>query len=165
MAFRPPALCGGLSYLPRSPPPLVRGPVHDQFGMFPSKRLGDVAVPANGPVRPQHFLQLFGGDVLPLNGLTVGIDQGRGMIVPVNFPKRFVTIRAVLSLIPTVYDRPNQAGLWCFLDLRQTLLPASFPLRPTRTLTQPELAVPDSCFYGCLPSGNAYGRRLVRLRT
>jgi hypothetical protein len=51
---------------------LVGWPVHDQFRMFPPKRLGDVAVPADGPMRPQRFLQLLGGDLVPLNGLALG---------------------------------------------------------------------------------------------
>jgi hypothetical protein len=144
---------------------LVRGPVHYQFGMFPPKRLGNVAAPADGPMRLQRFLQLFGRNLVPLNGLALVIDQGRGMIVPVDFSETFVAIHALLSLIPPVNDRPNQAGLRRFLDLCQTLLPAGFPFRPTRAFTQPEALVPNSCFQSLLPCGNSYGCRPVRLRT
>src|SRR6266705_1873273 len=47
------------------------GPIHDQFGMFPPKRFGHVAAPADGPVFPQRFLQLFGRDLVPLNSLAL----------------------------------------------------------------------------------------------
>ena len=110
----------------------VRQPVYNQFGVFPPKRFGDVAVPADGPVCPQRFLQFVGGDLVPLNGPALVIDQGGGMIVPVDFSERFVAVRAVLSLVPPIDNRPNQAGLRRFLDLRQTFLTAGFPFRPTR---------------------------------
>lgn len=89
-----PALRRGNSFARHFTLALVRGPVHYQFGMFPPKRLGDVTGPADGPMRPQCVLQLFGGDLVPLNGLTLVIDQGRGMIVPMDFSERFVAVHA-----------------------------------------------------------------------
>src|SRR5271155_2581739 len=92
-------------------------PIHHRFGMFAPKSFGHVAVPAHGPVCSQGLLQLFGRNLVPLNGLALGIDQSWGMIVPVDFSERLMAVRALLPLIPPVDNRPNQAGLWRFLDL------------------------------------------------
>jgi hypothetical protein len=94
---------------------------------------------------PQLFLQLFGGDFAPLNGVALGIQERGRMIVPVDFSERFVAIHALLSLIPLVDDRPYEAGLGSFLDLRQTLLGAVFPFWPTRALTQLQLLFMNRC--------------------
>src|SRR5258708_39709712 len=40
-----------------------RGAINHQFGMFAPKSLGNVAVPADGPMGAQHFLEFFGGDL------------------------------------------------------------------------------------------------------
>src|SRR6266852_3417680 len=117
----------------------TRGPVHNQFGMFTPKGFGHMATPADGPVCPQRSLQVFGRDLIPLDSLSFFIQQGGRVIVPVDFAERLVAIHAFLSLIPPVDDRPNEAGLWRFLDLCQTFLPAGFPFGPTRALAQPEL--------------------------
>src|SRR5207247_10432896 len=97
------------------------------------------------PLVHLFFLLLFGRNLVPFTSLALGIQQSRWMIVPVDFSERVVAVHAVLSLIPPVYDRPNQAGLWCFLDLSQTFFPAGFPFRPTRAFTQPQLLVPNCC--------------------
>src|SRR6266699_2547489 len=109
--------------------------------MFAAKSLRNVAVPADGPVGAQHFLKLLGGNLVPLDGLEVVVEQGGRMIMPMDFSERFVAIRAVLPLVPQIDDRPNQTSLRRFLDLCQTLLAASFPFRPTRARIQPQLLV------------------------
>src|SRR5712691_7357182 len=99
--------------------------------MFAAKSLGNMAVPADRPMRAQHFLELLGRDLVPLDGLEVVIDQSGRMIVPVDCSKRSVAIHAVPALIPLIDDGPDQAGLRRFLDLCQTFLAAGFLFRPT----------------------------------
>src|SRR2546426_9879635 len=111
-------------------------------GCSRAKGFGNVAVPADGPMCAQHFLQLFGWNLVRLDGLEIFVDQGGRMIVPVDFSERLVAIRAVPPLIPPIDDGPNQAGLGRFLDLCQTLLAASFLFRPTRAGTRAQLRAP-----------------------
>lgn len=95
-----------------------RGPINNQVRMFPPKRFSDMAVPADRPVRCQRFLQFFDGrDFVPLNGLAIIIQESWRVIMPVDFSEPFVAIDALVSLIPMVDDRPNQAGLWGLFDL------------------------------------------------
>jgi hypothetical protein len=85
----------------------ILGPVHHEVGMFPSKSLSHVTAPADGPVCAQHLLQLLGRDLVPLDRLAVRIQESRRVVMPVDFSERFVAIRALLSLIPPIDDRPN----------------------------------------------------------
>jgi hypothetical protein len=41
---------------------------------------------------PQHFLQLLGRDLIPLDGLALGNHQGRKMVMPVDFSEWFAAI-------------------------------------------------------------------------
>jgi hypothetical protein len=120
-----------------------RRSIHHQFGMFAAKGFGNVAVPADGPMCAQHFLKLLSWNLVPLDGLEGVVEQGERMIVPVDFSKWLVAIRAVLSLVPLIDDRPNQPGLRRFLNLRQTLLAASFLFGPARACTQSQLLIPN----------------------
>src|SRR5258708_9043826 len=109
--------------------------------MLAAKGFGNVAVPADRPVGAQHFLEFFGGNLVPLDGLEGVVEQGGRMIVPMDFSERFVAIRAVLPQVPLIDDWPNQTNLRRFLNLCQTLLAASFFFGPTRARIQPQLLV------------------------
>src|SRR6516164_650050 len=84
---------------------LIRTPVYNPLWMLSSKSLGDVAAPANGLMRCQNLLQLFGGDFGPRNRFAVAIQQRRRVIMPMDFSERFVAEHAFLSLIPSIDDR------------------------------------------------------------
>src|ERR1700676_4917980 len=109
--------------------------------MLAPKRLSHVATPADRPVRPQGFLQVFGGELVPFDGVALAIQQSRRVIVPVDFSERLVAIRAGLSRIPAVTDGPNQAGLGRLLNLRHAILRSVLAFRPTRARAQMELLV------------------------
>ena len=74
-------------------------------------------------MRSQRFLQFFGRDFIPLNSPVLFVQQRGWMVMPVDLSKRFVAASAVLSLIPAIDDRPDEAGLWRFSDLLQAFLP------------------------------------------
>lgn len=51
----------------------VRVAIHYHFGMFPPKRFGYVAVPADRLMRFQNLLKMFRGDLIPLESFAFGI--------------------------------------------------------------------------------------------
>lgn len=85
-------------------PALVRRAVSYEFGMNTPKRFGDMAAPADRPVRRHHLLQVFEGDLVPLKALSLLVDKRGRMIVPVDFAKGFFAIRARLACIPLIHD-------------------------------------------------------------
>src|SRR5215467_4019075 len=120
--------------------------------MLSPKSLGHMAAPADWPVCPQRFLQIFGRDLVPLDGFALAIQQGWRVIVPVDFSEQFAAVRASLPLVPAIDDGPNQTSLWCFFDLGKTRLTAGLPFGPTRATTQSELLFPATARKAALPA-------------
>lgn len=142
----------------------VNRPIGDQLRMLAAECFGDVAAPADRPVRGHGLLQILERNFIPLDGLVVLVDERGRMIMPVDFAKRFVAVHARSPRVPLVDDGGNQAGLGRFFDLRQTFLAAALHFRPARAFAQMEMRGPMSCFHGGFPRCNPYGGRLVILR-
>lgn len=138
-------------------------PVGDQFRMLTTEGFGNVAVPANGPVRGQGPLKIFERNFIPLDGLALFVNQGGRMIMPMAFAKRIVTVDALRALVPAIDDGRDQARLGRLLNLGQTLLATTRPFGPPRAFTQLKMR---SC-YGRLDRGfccsDPHGRRLMIL--
>src|SRR6266851_5718236 len=97
------------------------------------ERLCNVAIPADGPVRGQRLLKILKRDLGPLKGLSLFVDERRGMIMPVDFGERLVAIGALHSFVPAIDKVGDQTSLRRLLNLRQTLLAAAGHFRPART--------------------------------
>src|SRR5207244_6672098 len=87
-----------------------------------TERFGNVAVPANWPVGGQGLLKMFQRNLIPLEGLALLVYDGGRMIMPMDFAKRLVTVKASPAFVPATDDVGDQARLRRLLNLRQTLL-------------------------------------------
>ena len=68
----------------------TRWPIDNQFRMLLPKGLSDMAAPADGPMCPQRFLQVFGWDLVPLHGLLFFAEQSWRVVMPVDLSEWFV---------------------------------------------------------------------------
>lgn len=141
------------------------GAIDHQFPVFAAEGFGDVAVPADGPVGAENFLEVLGRNVVPLDGFAFGINQSGRMIVPVDGAEGFVAVDTILTLIPPVDDGPDEAGLGRFLDLPQALLSAALHFGPTRAIAQLQVLVAEGCPTSGLPCGHPDSRGFVIFRT
>src|SRR5207247_9396699 len=101
---------------------LMCRPVRDECRVPATERFGNVAVPANGPVGGQGLLKMFQRNLIPLEGLALLVYDGGRMIMPMDFAKRLVTVKASPAFVPATDDVGDQARLRRLLNLRQTLL-------------------------------------------
>src|SRR5205814_3444651 len=68
--------------------------VRDEFRVPATERFGNVAVPANGPVGGQGLLKMFQRNLIPLEAVALLVYDGGRMIMPMDFAKRPVTVKA-----------------------------------------------------------------------
>ncbi len=115
---------------------LMCRPVRDEFRVPATERFGNVAVPANGPVGGQGLLKMFQRNLIPLEGLALLVYDGGRMIMPMDFAKRLVTVKASPAFVPATDDVGDQARLRRLLNLRQTLLATTRHSGPPRAFAQ-----------------------------
>lgn len=111
-------------------------PVGDEFRVPATERFGNVAVPANGPVGGQGLLKMVERNLIPLEGLALFVNDGGRMIMPMDFAKRLVTVKASPALVPAIDQVGDQARLRRLLNLGQTLLATTRHFGPPRAFAQ-----------------------------
>jgi hypothetical protein len=90
-------------------------------------------------MRGKHFRQFLRCHFIPLHGTPIRCEQRRFPVVPVNFAKRSLAIRARLAPVPLLHHVSYQAFRGIPLNFRQAFLAAVFPLGPLGTLFQVKL--------------------------
>src|SRR5690348_7823420 len=98
--------------------------------MFPSKRLGNVAAPANREMRCENVRQRLGGNFAPLHRFPIRPQKSWAMVVPVEFTERLMAVSARTAPIPVDHFCPDQAVMRICSELAEALLPASLTLWP-----------------------------------
>ena len=84
-------------------------PFDDQFRMLAPEGFRDMAIPANRSIFGEDLWQLFRTNLVPLDGLAVGVQQGRPLAPkPIDALDRFAAILANFPCIPLGDGRPDQ---------------------------------------------------------
>jgi hypothetical protein len=133
--------------------------------MHAPERFGDMAIPADRPVRPKDLRKLFRPYILPFGGLQILSEQGRWVIPLMQRREGFATENALLSLVPLCNDVPNQTILRVDLNLVQTILTAVLALGPAGASLQPERGLVKECAEPSFTRGHINRFRLTRFRT
>jgi len=128
--------------------------LYHSFGMLSPERLGNVTTPPNGEMRFKKLRQFLGNNFAPLHCLSVGADQRRPVVVPMQLKKGLVAVCASPASVPVGDFRPQQTVLRVRSELAQAFLATVLALWPAGTFAQMDFRT--SCQR---TSGRVTGRR------
>ena len=133
--------------------------------MHTPKRLGNVAVPADGLERREDLGQLLGAKLFPLGRGVIRPHQSGWMIKVQESLEGLVAINAALPFVPLRRDIPQQAIIRICFDLLQALLPAVLAFGPSRATVQTQRGRAEKRGQGCFPRSDINRFCVVGFRT